>query len=93
VVIADDDGGRALPDLMDCLRIDAVKLSMRSGDAVESVAAVARSHGASIIADDVDAAAAQAAARRLGCECAQGALYGAPADPSDLLSGLAAGYG
>jgi EAL domain-containing protein (putative c-di-GMP-specific phosphodiesterase class I)/CheY-like chemotaxis protein len=88
-----DDGGRTMAELMECLRIDAVKVSMRgAGDAVESVVEVARSHGASVIADDVDTADSQAAARRIGCDCAQGALYGPPADPSDLLSGLAAGY-
>jgi EAL domain-containing protein (putative c-di-GMP-specific phosphodiesterase class I) len=94
--------GPGLAGIGDQLPFGAVKMSVRPathepGDAealstIRAAAEIARCLAAPTIATDVDCAECQATARQWDCEFGQGSLYGAPADPGDLLPGLVAGH-
>jgi len=90
------------PGLVDRLHADAIKVDIRAtpgdpgGDEAkrhaEAAVRIARQFHASTLAYGVDTPEQQALVRGLGCDLAQGRMYGAPANPGDLLSGLVASY-
>jgi EAL domain-containing protein (putative c-di-GMP-specific phosphodiesterase class I)/FixJ family two-component response regulator len=91
----------ALSGIEERLPFSAVKMSVRRAThelddpgalgTIQAATDIARRLGAPTIADEVDCADCQATARKWGCDSAQGAYYGLPADPGDLLPGLVAG--
>ena len=88
-------------DLVARMHADAIKVDVRAtpgdpgGDEAkrnaEAAVAVARQSQAITIAYGVDTPEQQILVRAIGCDLAQGALYGLPTNPGDLLSGLVAG--
>jgi len=93
VLLADDTG----PEPAVPLSYAAVKVSVRhAGDEparnmIDTAVALGRRLTVPIIATDVDCEQCDTLARRSGCDLAQGAFHGPPADPGDLLPGLVSG--
>jgi EAL domain-containing protein (putative c-di-GMP-specific phosphodiesterase class I)/ActR/RegA family two-component response regulator len=89
--------GPTLPSLVERLKVDAVKIDAglisSSGvdgrGVVEDIVAVAKQFQVLVMTAGATTVEQEVAARALGCDLAQGSLYGVPADPGDLLAGFA----